>query len=556
MHTYRIRSFEPVLDTILPEISKVISESAQIEWEFAKAKRMLSTQELMFLLMEDIDFALIRSSKLNYPYDKQFKVAGVLKDANASDDPLVLLALKETSLDFSEIDLRKKYGKVDIVGFGPGDAELLTLKGNRLLKEATIIFYDDLLDNTYLSQFKAEKRYVGKRKGKHSTKQDDINHLLFEAAEKGHQVVRLKGGDPLIFGRGGEEYHYLKERFVKVEIVPGITSALAAASDAVIPLTSRGVSTSVAFALGHDAVNNKLPKADTLVFYMGASQQQQWASRLIQEGWAANTPVASVRNASLPSKDVRRYTLSQLKKEEAFLPAPSLVIVGHTASEDVKTLGQKWLYTGSDSNAYQEKGIVIHNPMIEVKTCDLGDENIDVLKQLHHFDRIVFASPFAVKEFFKALYKLGLDARALAACEITSLGESSSNELTKHGLRVSPVSEANSVSSLITEFKSKAITDEKVLLPCSTLGFTNLPEQLRLIGNEVNELKLYQTVLPSTAVRHNLKDFHGVVFTSPSTVQNFFRFYGHFPQHLDVKISGEYTQQLFDEMLKETLVNE
>lgn len=556
MRTYHIRSFEPALDSVLPKISKTILDSAHIEWEFAKSKRMLSTQELMFLLMKDIDFALIRSSKLNYPIDKQLKIKCVFHDADNQDDPLVLLELKETELDFSVYDLRQSYGKVDVVGFGPGDAELLTLKGNRLLKEATIIFYDDLLDNTYLAQFEAEKVYVGKRKGKHSTKQDDINRLLFEAAAKGHRVVRLKGGDPLIFGRGGEEYHYLKERFVEVEIVPGITSALAAASDAVIPLTLRGVSTSVAFALGHDAVHNKLPKADTLVFYMGASQQKQWASRLIKEGWAANTPVASVRNASLPNKAIRRYTLGLLQNEEALLPAPSLVIVGHTASEDVKSLGRKWLYTGSDINDCKEKGILVHNSMIEVKSCACITQTNETIHNLMKYDRIVFASPFAVREFFEVLYKNNLDARALASCHITSLGQSTSKELEKFGLRVPAISDANSVKALIEVFKNNSIINEKLLLPCSTVGFTRLPESLRLLGHQVNELKLYQTVLPSTTVRHNLKDFYGVAFSSPSTVQNFFKFYGYFPAHLKVRISGDYTQQLFDQLLKETLINE
>lgn len=556
MQSYRIRSFEPVLDAVLPQISQVLKQNAYVEWEFARAKRMLTTQELMFLLMEGFDFALIRSSRLNYPYDKQLQVACVFRNQEQADDPLLLLDFKQTALDFSVCDLRREYGRVDIVGFGPGDAELLTLKGERLLSEAGIIFYDDLLDNTYLRKFKAAKVYVGKRKGKHSAKQDDINRLLYEAAKEGHRIVRLKGGDPLIFGRGAEEYTYLKQRFVEVKIVPGITSALAAASDAVIPLTLRGVSTSVAFALGHDAVNNKLPKADTLVFYMGASQQKEWAARLIQEGWTANTPVASVRNASLPDCETRRYTLQALKNEEALLPAPSLVIVGHTASDDLKSLGKKWLYTGSDIDACREKGIVIHNPMLEIKPGELKEEDYRVLQQLKAFDRIVFASPFAVNEFFNVLFKLGLDARALGDVEITSIGEATSLSLQKFGLQVDPVSDGNSVSALISAFELAGIGKEKILLPCSSYGFTRLPEQLRLLGNEVNELKLYETVLPSTAVRHNLKDFYGVVFTSPVTVENFFKLYGFCPSHLKVKISGEYTQQLFNQMLKKTLINE
>lgn len=444
----------------------------------------------------------------------------------------------------------KSNGMIHIVGFGPGNPELLTIKAQRLLEATDVIFYDDLLDHNYLDQFKAEKVYVGKRKGKHSARQEHINTLLLQAALEGKDVVRLKGGDPLIFGRGAEEYRYLKQHFVNAEIVPGVTSALAAAADAVIPLTCRGLSTSVAFALGHDAENNKLPQADTLVFYMGASQQQKWAQRLINDGWPANTPVASVRNASLPDQETRRYTLGQLKKEQEFLPAPCLVIVGHTASDDLESLGEKWLYTGSDVNNYKGQGIVIHNPMLEVKSLELSTEEKAPLYDLQSFDRIVFGSPFAVKEFFKVLFREGMDVRSLGEIKISSMGRATSEELRNYGLIVYPESEDYSTQGLVASFKDKSVRREHILIPCSTQGYTEFPEQLRLLGNNVKEWSLYTNILPERAVRHNLDEFKGVVFTSPITVKHFFRFYGHFPSHLVPIFKSDYTKQLFESMQK------
>lgn len=233
---------------------------------------------------------------------------------------------------FSKVDIRKHFGVVHLVGFGPGDPELLTLKGLRLLKLADVIIYDDLINADYLIEFAGEKIYVGKRKGDHSSEQDDINQLLYEKAIAGKSVVRLKGGDPLLFGRGGEEIKYLQERLIEVEVIPGITSALAAAAYTKIPLTQRTVSSSVAFCTGHSRTEIQVPKADTLVYYMSASNLQNVTKKIIESGKHESMPIAIIRNISLPDQELHISTLKEIRDCDKKFLSPIIAIVGDTVS--------------------------------------------------------------------------------------------------------------------------------------------------------------------------------------------------------------------------------
>ena len=246
---------------------------------------------------------------------------------------LTVVAKKENGLLkelFSPVDYRKKYGKVYIAGFGPGDPELLTIKAHKALEQADIIFYDSLLDDTYLNNFKGEKVKAGKRKNLHVKEQDEINELLYKAAISGKQVVRIKGGDPMIFGRGGEEFCYLKQRLIDVEIIPGITSALAAAAIAGIPLTQRGISSSVAFCTGHPESSIHIPDTDTIVFYMPASNLRIILNKLVASGRPMNTPVAIIENISLPEQRIITGTVNEILKKINTFHSPFLVIAGNT----------------------------------------------------------------------------------------------------------------------------------------------------------------------------------------------------------------------------------
>ena len=242
-------------------------------------------------------------------------------------------------------------GQVWLVGFGPGDPDLLTVKGLKLLKSANIIFYDDLTNKEFLLKFKAEKVYVGKRKGQHSHEQDEINRLLYEAALAGKKVVRLKGGDPMLFAHGGEEIEYLRSRFIKVDVVPGVTAALAAAAFANIPLTHRGISSSVTFSTGHSKTDINVPRSGTLVYYMGASNLHKIAEEVIAKGWNVETPVLLVYNASAPDQKEYYTTLQEVTDFPQTYKTPLIIIIG-----DVVNLRQnrfEHIERKNDVNAFQ-----------------------------------------------------------------------------------------------------------------------------------------------------------------------------------------------------------
>lgn len=219
-------------------------------------------------------------------------------------------------------------GKVILVGFGPGDPDLLTIKGHHALNEADVIYYDDLIDKNFIQGFKGEKIYVGKRKGNHSKDQEEINQLLLRSAKQGKLVVRLKGGDPMIFGHGGEEINFLENHQIKTEVIPGVSSGIAAAGMARIPLTYRGVSSCVTFISGHSINTMVLPKSGTLVFYMSVSTIKQIALKLIHDGWRSDTPAAVVYNASCSDQTITFTSVSNLIYSERVFKTPSIIIIG------------------------------------------------------------------------------------------------------------------------------------------------------------------------------------------------------------------------------------
>lgn len=221
-------------------------------------------------------------------------------------------------------------GGVTLVGFGPGDPELLTMKAIKALQQADIIFHDDLVDKEFLKTFPAELIYVGKRSGHHSAEQHEINQMLLEAALRGKRVVRLKGGDPMLFAHAQEEICYLENRGIEVTVVPGITTASALAARAKVSLTERGVSQSVALINGH--ANRPLtPDAETLVYYMSGSKLQQIAQALIARGKRPGTPVLLASNLSTPHEQFVHTTLTELTKKEPDYPTPLIALIGDVA---------------------------------------------------------------------------------------------------------------------------------------------------------------------------------------------------------------------------------
>ena len=233
----------------------------------------------------------------------------------------------------------KTPGKVFLVGFGPGDPELLTFKADRVLREADSIFYDDLLNPEILRKYKGRAVYAGKRENQHALEQDSINAELARSALAGEKVVRLKGGDPSIFGRAGEELAHLTSLGIVVEIVPGITAASAAAAAAGISLTHRGLSSEVVLRTGRGAAEgNTACGGKTLVYYMAASRLGEIVLELLGEGWPPSTPAVLTRNASLPHQKVLVATLGELSPEG--WDSPLVLIVGNaTLSGGIKPKG-------------------------------------------------------------------------------------------------------------------------------------------------------------------------------------------------------------------------
>jgi uroporphyrin-III C-methyltransferase len=309
------------------------------------------------LLMEEVDLAIQLAVDLPYPLPKGLEIIALLKIneqpgsnlatelsylysqvLSFNKDPLqgYLAVVSGTDRNdlkrlFSKYDIKSSFGKVTLVGFGPGNPDLLTLGGDKALAQAEYIFHDDLIDKEYLQKYPAEKVYVGKRKAKHSVTQDQINQLLLHAARAGKQVVRLKGGDPMVFAHGGEEIEYLQKNLVEVSVIPGVSAGFAASSYSKIPLTQRDISSSVAFISGH-IESAPLPDTDTLVIYMGGATIQKIASRAIREGRSPDTPVVLIYNVSLPDQEEEFFSLWELSKSNKKFPTPVIIIIGEVVA--------------------------------------------------------------------------------------------------------------------------------------------------------------------------------------------------------------------------------
>jgi len=244
-------------------------------------------------------------------------------------------------------DARKNLGKVWLVGAGPGDPDLLTIKADRILSTADEIFYDDLVNKTIVNKYPGNKIYVGKRKGMQSFSQDQINKLLYKSAMRGNTVVRLKGGDPLIFSRGGEELAYLQSRCISVEVVPGLTAVQVCAASTGIPLTKRNVARSFGIASCHYAENSEIPvlSTDTRVYYMASSKLRELADRLIATGSMKDTPVALIKSGGLPDEVSYVTTLGDLGSMT--IASPVTVIIGDVVKEYRRT--ENFLKSGAGS---------------------------------------------------------------------------------------------------------------------------------------------------------------------------------------------------------------
>jgi len=466
---------------------------------------------------------------------------------------LAITALqKRTDLEefFAEKDLLRHYGKVTLVGFGPGNPDLLTIAGERAIKDAEIIFYDDLLDNSFLNNYRAEKIYVGKRSGKHSAEQQDINLLLLQAARQGKRVVRLKGGDPMIFAHGGEEVEFLQSNLVKVEVIPGISTANALASLSKISLTHRDLASSVAYISGHSQPVS-VPDADTLVYYMGAARLGEISGEIIRHGRSPETSVLLVHNVSRENQTEYFTTLQSLLTSNIHYPTPLIMVVGkvvelrsHKAKE---LLPKNILVLGTHAEGYAHLGKVIHTPLIEITGCKDKNRLYQSITELKYFRYLLFTSRYAVHYFFQALSELHLDSRYLAHVRIVSIGKITSEKLRLYGISPDLEAEEEDSYGIINLFSKENTTKGNgVLIPRSDLALDIIPSGLRSQGFSVETITVYHNRYPEHPKKVNLSTIDSVVFTSPSCIDNFIRLYGEIPSHIHYIIKGRVTQEKYN----------
>ncbi|MCC8088877.1 MAG: uroporphyrinogen-III C-methyltransferase [Rikenellaceae bacterium] len=444
---------------------------------------------------------------------------------------------------FSDLDIRKTYGRVTLVGFGPGDPELLTIAGEKALCEADVIFHDDLLDKDYLNKYTAEKIYVGKRKDKHSHSQEEINRLLYKSAVEGKGVVRLKGGDPMIFAHGREEIDYLRSFLVEVDVIPGISAGIAAASLTGIPLTHRGVSSSVAFFSGHGHTDKplKIPNADTLVCYMGVSNIRNIAGELIKNGYCGDTPAVLVYNASRADQRIFRYTLSQLKNSDIKFPTPLVAVVGEVAGLDCDSDAEIYA-TGTTSKEYEGLGKVTHQSLIQIRKIEDNKALYAALDKISTFDWICFTSRYGVRYFFEDLVERKIDIRRLGKVSVASVGQVTSQELAAYNIIPDFESPTGSAEGIIAYFNKKNIRNKRILLPRSDKGLKELYLGLIKAGHKVYDIPVYTNTLKSVAPDENIENYDGIAFSSPSGVEAFTEIYGIIPDNLKLIARGKTTE--------------
>ena len=442
-------------------------------------------------------------------------------------------------------------GKVYLVGAGPGDPELLTLKGMRALKEADAVVYDYLANPEFLdlAPAGAQRIYVGKKGGDHTMSQEDISRLIGDLAMEGKVVTRLKGGDPFVFGRGGEEASHLFSRGIPFEIVPGVTSAIAAPAYAGIPVTDRRCSTEVAFVTGHEDPNKSestinwsaLAGMGTLVFLMGIKNLPNIVQRLMAEGKSGDTPAACVRWGTTTKQRSLVSTLAQLPQavEQAGLKAPAITIVGEVAAlqselawfEKLPLFGRRILNTRTRqqasklSEALKRLGAeVLEIPTIAIQPpADPGPLNRAV-RELSDYDWLLFTSANGVDGFFGALDESGKDLRALGGLKLGAIGPATAQALSLRGLKVDLMAKSFVAEGLLEALSGESLQGKRVLLPRAKEARSVLPDTLLDWGALVDVVPAYETVAPqgsAQALKEALEqDLDAVMFSASSTVIN------------------------------------
>ncbi len=443
---------------------------------------------------------------------------------------------------------------VYLVGAGPGDPGLITVKGKQAIEKAEVIIYDRLASPGLLRNVRAdvEKIYVGKLPDRHTLTQDEINDLLVEKAKEGKVITRLKGGDPFIFGRGGEEAERLADEGIPFEVVPGITSAVAVPAYAGIPVTHRDFNSSFSIVTGHErpektesSINwEKLATAtETLIFLMGVTNLPFIVKQLTNYGRESSTPIALIRWGTRVEQETLMGTLADIvqKVEETKFRSPAIIIVGEVVRlreklawfEQKALFGKRVLVTRarSQSSELTELITTLGGEAIEFPVIRLVEPTrIELLdKALHNlpeYDWVIFTSANGVKHFFERLRTLKVDIRQMAKARIAAIGPKTAAALEEKGLIVEALPEEYKAEALVEHLRPLVQAEEKILLPRADIAREVLAVELDKMGCAVTEVDAYDTQIDATnaaEIVQMLEDgqINVITFTSSSTVRNF-----------------------------------
>lgn len=436
--------------------------------------------------------------------------------------------------------------------------KLITVKGLECIKKADVIVYDYLVNVELLKAARpgVETIYVGKQGASHTLEQDDINKLLVEKALEDKVVTRLKGGDPYVFGRGGEEALVLKEYKIPFEVVPGITAAIATPNYAGIPVTHREFTSTFGLITGHEDPTKNESSIDwskistgigTLAFYMGVKNLPYITSQLIKHGRSEDTPVAVIRWGTTFRQETVVGTLSTIVEKAKNVKPPAITIVGEVVKlrdqlnwfENKPLFGKTVVVTRSREQAsdfadrlYEFGANVIEFPAIEIAKPDTIQLLDEAIQNIHSYDWLVFTSINGVDSFFNRLFELGKDVRVLKGLKICAIGPATAGGIEKYHIRVDCKPPKFVAESVVEELKNvTVIKGERFLLPRADIARSYLPEELQKLGGEVTDLVVYKTIMGQPKDINLLEkmkngEVHVVTFTSSSTVRNFVQLIG------------------------------
>ena len=453
-------------------------------------------------------------------------------------------------------------GTVYLVGSGPGDPGLLTVKAMQLIRRADVIVYDYLANPAHLKEAlpSAVKVCVGRGFRHKKLSQDRIDRLIVGAAKKGKTVVRLKGGDPYLFGRGGEEALFLKRHRIPFQVVPGITSAVACAAYAGIPLTHRSLSSSVTFLTGHKANDGDLDSIPwksivslghgTIVIYMGFYNLGRIVQSLVAHGMPAKTRAAVIEWGTLPKQrscEADLASIAALTRQKKFR-APCIIVIGKVIAlrrslnwfETLPLFGKKIVITRTREQSttlretLEDLGAqVVEFPAIRIESLSNFSKMDRVIRSLSTYDEIVFASVNGVRAFFDRILEIGRDARSLGKCHVTAVGPQTAAEILKYGVKPDRIPTHYETKAIVEELgrKPDALKGKRMLLVRASAATQNLEHDLKKLGARVDRLDAYRTLLPKS-VPADLKSVilkgrvDAVTFTSASTAEHFVQLLG------------------------------